>query len=190
MKLIKTQILNQNLDFFKDELKRFPYLKSVSEHYRLLVYLTKQFDKISIIDAGTSFGHSGLALAQNHNNTVFTYDIYERSGLPCFKGYDNIKCKCMDINLEDSSFLKSIPIILLDIDPHDGIQEKRFTDRLLEIDYRGYLICDDINLNDKMKRWWNSIDIEKYDVSEVGHFSGTGIINFHRNRDFSIIESE
>jgi len=28
-----------------------------------------------------------------------------------------------------------------------------------------------------MNNWWNELQYEKYDVSDVGHFSGTGILN-------------
>ena len=28
-----------------------------------------------------------------------------------------------------------------------------------------------------MNKWWNEISEEKYDVSDIGHYSGTGIVN-------------
>ena len=94
----------------------------------------------------------------------------------------------MDINNETEEVLKSAKIILLDIDPHDGIQEKKFTDYLKKINYQGYVLCDDIFLNEGMKNWWESLDVEKYDVTEIGHMTGTGIINFYKNGDFEIID--
>lgn len=185
MILNKNEIFNQNLNFFDFDLSKFPYLKSEKEHYRLLTYLTKQFDDIIIIDAGTSFGHSCLALAQNPKNKIITYDIVKKN-FPFFKDYKNVESKKLDINLELPEIIKSAKIILLDIDPHDGKQEKKFYEYLIEIKYEGYVICDDIHLNEGMKNWWESVDIEKYDITEFGHFSGTGLINFKNDSNFVI----
>ena len=51
--------------------------------------------------------------------------------------------------------------------------------------WEGLLILDDILPNwpknvpgadpVAMNQWWNQITEEKYDMSEIGHFSGTGI---------------
>jgi hypothetical protein len=37
---------------------------------------------------------------------------------------------------------------------------------------------DDINLNNPMKEFWNVITEDKYDISEYGHWSGTGLVIF------------
>jgi len=185
MILSKKLIFEENLEFFNDEMSAFPYLKDKTEHYRLLSYLTKNYHDIIIIDAGTSFGHSCKSLSQNRRNKIITYDITYRD-FTFFKEYGNIEFKQLDINKESSEIIKSADIILLDIDPHDGDQEKKFTDYLIEIGYKGYVICDDIFLNQNMKNWWDSIGIEKYDITEIGHFSGTGIINFYQDKNFKI----
>jgi predicted O-methyltransferase YrrM len=183
MELLKNEILKEDLSYFDKEMGLYPYLKSVTEHYRLLSHISKIYNNEILIDAGTNFGHSCMALAQNRNNKVITYDIFNKN-FEFFKEYGNIEFKMLDINEESEEILNSAKIILLDIDPHDGIQEKKFTDLLSKINYKGYVICDDIFLNDGMKNWWDSIIIEKYDVTEVGHFSGTGIINFNQDGKF------
>jgi hypothetical protein len=187
MKLSKKSIIEQDLNFFDEELNSFTYLKNKTEHYRLLSYISKTNDDITLIDAGTNFGHSCMAMSQNKKNKVITYDIHHKS-FKFFKENSNITFKQLDINQELPEIIKSAKIILLDIDPHDGIQEKKFTDYLMSINYKGYLICDDIFLNSGMKNWWESINIEKYDVTELGHFSGTGIINFNQDNNFIISE--
>jgi hypothetical protein len=174
---LKQTIDSINLSFFNNEIYRFPYLKNNGEHYKFLKYLTNIFNNINIIDAGTNFGHSCMALAQNSNNHVITYDIVDRN-LLCLRPYKNVTPKCLDINKEENDIIKDAQVILLDIDPHDGIQEARFTARLDDIGYKGYLICDDIFLNDNMSKWWHSIKREKRDLTEVAHFSGTGIIKY------------
>lgn len=175
MKIDKDEIKNIDLSFFDFDILNYPYLKDEREHYRLLVYLTNRFNNIKIIDAGTNNGHSCLSLAQNKKNTVITYDLFDKS-FPFFDDYPNIIFKKMDINLEDSDELKSCKLILLDIDPHDGIQETTFTNKLKDINYKGLVICDDIHLNIGMRNWWGSLDVEKYDLTDVGHMSGTGML--------------
>ena len=80
-------------------------------------------------------------------------------------------------NNETDEIIKSAKLILLDIDPHDGVQETRFYSRLKEISYKGYVIIDDFKLNPPMIKFWNNVTHEKYDLSEIAHWSGTGIIN-------------
>lgn len=178
MKLIKDEIKKIELNFFDDLSKTFTYLKTEKEHYRLLTYLSKLFNDQLIIDAGTCQGHSCLALCQNLNNKIYTYDIYSKDINYITDNYSNVTKIVLDINLEDKSILESAKIILLDIDPHDGISEIKFYKKLSITNFKGFLICDDINLNEGMKKFWNSIDKEKYDISDISHWSGTGIVNF------------
>lgn len=185
IKINKEKIFFENLDFLSYDLHRYKYLHDKKENYRLLSFLSKTNDDITILDVGTAAGHSCLALAQNKKNRVISYDIIERE-IPFLDIYGNITFKKMDINDEDPNFLKTSKIIFLDIDPHDGIQEKRFTDLLDSIDYKGYVICDDINLNDGMIRWWEGIKHEKYDITEFAHWSGTGIINYNNDNNLII----
>jgi hypothetical protein len=185
MKISKKKLLNETLDFFNQDVLNFPYLKNITEHYRLLSYISKEYNNVVLIDAGTNFGHSCKALAQNKKNKVITYDILKKH-FNFFSEYGNIEFKQMDINDENHEILKTAKLILLDIDPHDGIQEKKFIDLLININYRGYVICDDINLNENMKKWWDSIQIEKYDITEIGHLSGTGVVNFYQDGNFQI----
>jgi hypothetical protein len=72
----------------------------------LLVYLTNLYNEITIIDAGTNFGHSCLALAQNLNNKILTYDIVPKN-LNFLNQYPNVSFKQMDINNESEEILKS-----------------------------------------------------------------------------------
>ncbi len=65
--------------------------------------------------------------------------------------------------------------IVLDIDPHDGIEETRILEALEKNNYKGIVLLDDINLNPGMKNFWK-------DITEYGHWSGTGIVIFDSNR--------
>lgn len=156
--------------------KDYTWIRSEKEHYRLLAYLSKQYNNITILDLGTDTGASCLSLAQNQTNKVITYDIKPRN---ISFGIQNIKSKTMDFLNEDESVLKSSSLILLDVDPHDGKQEKDLIDKLIKIDFNGIVICDDIY---NMGYWWDSVTQEKYDITSVGHFTGTGLINFSKEK--------
>jgi len=176
MKLIKQEIIDQNLDFFDDEISTYGYLKNDNEHYKLLKYISLQYNDIIILDLGTACGHSALALSQNKTNKIITYDLNKRSNL--IDNIDNVERVLLDCNLMENDIIESAKIILLDIDPHDGSQEIEFYYKLKNTKFKGILLCDDINLNQGMKDFWKSINEKKYDISELGHFSGTGLINF------------
>lgn len=180
MKLIKNEIENIDLSYYGSQLdgEYFSYLKDPKEHYKLLTYITKLYNDILILDAGTASGHSCIALAQNRTNKVYTYDIYDKNILYITDNYFNVTKKILDINLENNNILESAKIIMLDIDPHNGYAEEKFYNKLLLTNFNGILICDDINLNDGMKRFWSLISKEKYDITELGHWSGTGLVNF------------
>lgn len=139
---------------------------------------------------GTNVGESALAFAQNRNNKVITYDIQVKFDSKLLEENNNIEFKLMDINSEDIDVIKSAKIISLDI-AHDGFQEKKFTDLLEQIEYEGYLICDDIHniYYPNMNPWWNSIMTEKYDITKVGHHWGTGLVNYYKNKNVTIIDN-
>jgi hypothetical protein len=117
---------------------------------------------------------------------VITYDITDRFNNEYLKAVSNVEVKILDINKEDHQIIHSAEVIYLDIDPHDGLQEKVFTDLLDRIEWQGYLFCDDIHINSGMENWWNSINLDKYDLTEVGHTHGTGLVTY--NREISIIK--
>jgi hypothetical protein len=75
----------------------------------------------------------------------------------------------------DSELLAS-PFIFIDVDPHDGIQEKAFHEFFLTVRYKGITLWDDIHLTPVMEQWWNSIESHKVDLTKLGHASGTGMI--------------
>ena len=180
------KIFLEDLEFLKYDVHKSHFLLNEKEHYRLLTYITKQYNDIIILDLGTADGYSCISLAQNIKNKIITYDILDKK-LPFIDEYKNVAFKKLDANEESEDIIKSAKIILLDIDPHDGLQEQKFIDLLERINYKGYVICDDIHLNEPMQKWWNNIKFEKYDLTNVGHWSGTGLINFYNDDNVTII---
>lgn len=145
------------------------------EHYRLLAWLSFQYNYIQIAEIGTHIGLGAIALATNTKNKVITFDIKHREGelpLP-----ENAERKIVYPEYMDE-VIKSA-IIFYDA-KHEGIEEKAFYDELKRRDWRGVLVLDDIHLNDEMREFWKSIDLPKEDWTDVGHHTGTGVVYFFK----------
>lgn len=147
------------------------------EHYKLLAYFSTKYNNSTLLDVGTYKGCSALALSFNTSNTVKSFDV---AGI--FKTIQdapsNIEFVINDIT--NDTYIDTIlnsPFILLDTD-HDGPFEHKFYQHIKNIEYKGILMLDDIKLNSAMIEFWNSITEEKYDISEYGHHSGTGLVIF------------
>ena len=145
------------------------------EHYKLLAYMSSLFADKTIYDIGTHYGNSSVAMSYAKDTKIVSYDIIEMKRLKSLP--ENVEYRIGDFR-EDPEVLKS-PFIFVDVDPHDGIQEKDFHEFFLEKKYVGIVLWDDINANLEMKVWWDSIDetqVKKVDLSKLGHWSGTGMI--------------
>jgi hypothetical protein len=68
-------------------------------------------------------------------------------------------------------------IILLDTF-HTGDFELIFLNYLKKINYNGILILDDIRLNNEMSQFWETINEDKMEITNLGHVSGTGVVFF------------
>jgi hypothetical protein len=150
--------------------------ESGKEHYRLLMYISSLYLNQILFDIGTNKCMSALALSYNQFNKIKTFDIV--SILP-----ENPKRSNIEYNLGDStkdSDIKNTPFIFLDVN-HDGIYENIIYDFLKSINWNGILMLDDIHLNNEMKNFWNSIEYKKYDITNIGHWSGTGIVDFGKH---------
>jgi len=194
-----TEILNseliQKLDFNNNfasfELSDDFYKKPGDQHYRLLSYFSTLFNGRNIIEIGTHLGESAIALSYNINNIVYTFDIIDKVS-PEKKERENIKFIIDDIMTNSQNrekwkeILLSSAFIFLDVDPHNGIMEYDFYLFLKENGYEGFVICDDIwYFKDMRDNFWYKIpDQFKYDISHLGHWSGTGIFTFNKNITF------
>lgn len=143
------------------------------EHYRLLMYISSLFSNQILFDIGTNECRSAISLAYNAENKVKSYDITQI--LPANPSLKNVEYIIGD-STRDGELINS-PFIFLDVD-HDGIYENVFYDHLLEIKWRGILVLDDIHLNEPMKAFWDKINKQKFDITQIGHWSGTGLVIF------------
>jgi predicted O-methyltransferase YrrM/SAM-dependent methyltransferase len=145
------------------------------EHYRLLAYLSTLYKGQTIFDVGTLKGYSALALSYNPDNRVVSYDIEDLKELSHREELKTIEYRIGNV-LEDSRLLKA-PVILLDT-YHDGTFEALFYNHLKKNRYKGLLVLDDIHLNAPMKKFWSQIGEPKEDVTDLAHWSGTGLVDF------------
>lgn len=143
--------------------------------YRLFAYISTKFNNEIIIDLGTRHGGSANAFSFNPTNKVITYDILSQR--IDIKEVPNIEFRIENV-INNLGQLLSARLIYIDIDPHDGIQEKIIYDYLLNNNYRGTIIFDDIcNSWPGMKRFWDSIKEPKIDLSDIGS-GATGMVDF------------
>ena len=153
------------------------WLSAGQSEYRLYAWLSTQFDKSIILDVGTRTGGSALALSYNENNKVISYDLQEQGASVNIKK-ENIEFKIMDFRDDDLN-LDHVSIIMIDVDPHDGIQEVEMMEYLYDKGWKGLLLLDDIGPNwPEVEEMWEGITYDKLDVTEVGHMIGTGLVNF------------
>jgi len=147
------------------------------EHYRLLSYISTLYTDSTILDIGTYKGCSALALSFNPTNKVISFDIQEGT-TRLLKIPGNIEFRVGSIlDSKYKDLILNSPLIMLDT-AHEGPFEHEFYEYLTTVGYRGILLLDDIHLNEPMKIFWNNIGEEKYDISRIGHHSGTGLVVF------------
>jgi hypothetical protein len=149
------------------------HLQPGREHYRLLMYVSTLFTDKKLLDVGTNRCMSAIALSYNKNNNVKSYDVVQQ--LKSNPTIDNVEFIIGD-STHDKDILNS-PFIFLDVD-HDGVYENKFYEFLVENEWKGILALDDIHLNIPMKSFWERIVERKFDMTDKGHWSGTGIIVF------------
>jgi len=142
------------------------------EHYRLLSYISRQVSGKIILDVGTYRGYSAIALSNNLNNKVISYDIQKHHTQ---ENTSNTEYRIGEaLKFED---FNNTPIILLDTF-HDGVYEEVFINHLRSIKWTGLLIMDDIKEFPELKILFDKLPEEKYDISNIGHWSGTGLVVF------------
>jgi len=149
------------------------------QHYRLLSELPARLnlpEGSRVLEIGTRWGPSAVALASSGKVHVTTCDLVDQTQGTLEKFSDKITFVVRDgYDMLDECHKYSL--IFIDVDPHDGVQERRMVQKLIDLGYHGYVLFDDIHLNDAMQAFWDWIPQgEKTDLTHVGHYSGTGLL--------------
>lgn len=160
-----------------------------SDPYNLYAYLSHKFDNSVILDIGTRHGNSAIAFSSNPTNKVITFDVVR---WPSFDGVkkDNIDLRLGNFMEDNTINYDDVSIIMIDVDPHDGLQEPPMLDFLRSKQWKGMLLLDDISerLWPAIYNMWITIPEEKFDVTDIGHFSGTGLVNFGNKYEIEIVD--
>lgn len=157
--------------------------KAGQEVYKLLGFISMHSSGV-ITDIGTQFGSSALALSLNNQVTVETYDkfkhIPDNNQVQTISNKPNITYKILSAQAVMSKVAES-NVIYLDITTADGLEEIKIMKKLQELNFQGILIIDDIKLSEVMENVWNNVpkELKKLDVTEFGHWSGTGIVVYN-----------
>jgi len=176
------------------------------EHYKLLCSISQQINNGIIIDIGTHHGNSTISLAysltHSSNNLIYSFDIKNLLQDSCGRFFNDYNVNYLLENIFDENIrnnykniLLSSSLIMIDIDPHNGILEYEMYLWLKDNNYKGIILYDDLylkkghignNYNEtshNMKDFWDKIpENEKIDLTNIGHWSGTGLVCF----DFTI----
>lgn len=144
-------------------------------YYEFLGWIPTQLPpETRILEAGTHHGESAACLGRK-GHRVDTFDCQKFSLVAHIP--PNVKCHIMPIeNAEDSTLLNAA-VHYLDIDPHDGIAELKYHNRLISLGFQGIVFCDDINFPD-MHKFWNSITQPKISLPHVHGNTGFGVVNY------------
>jgi hypothetical protein len=146
------------------------------EPYRLYKYIADRSGAKIISEIGTLYGSSLMMWISNPNIMVYAFDL-EMQLMEACKTRNMQFHQCDALCVFDSYRSKIMESDLIHFDTmHNGVHETAWYDKLLANGYKGVVIFDDIHLNPEMEAFWNSITQEKYDISNVGHWSGTGLV--------------
>lgn len=157
------------------------------EHYRLLAGVVRVLAPVTIVEIGTYLGHSALSLlAGSAQASVVTYDVVPwttLSGTVLRQEDFGDRLEQRIGNLVEPEFLqqelptlRSADLIFVD-GPKDGSFEPAFVELVLPqlTDRRRVVIFDDTRLL-PMVQLWQDLPFSRMDVTSLGHWSGTGVL--------------
>ncbi len=161
------------------------------EHYRILQAIVKSIDAKIIIEIGTFTGLSSVSFFQVMDSTrsLYTFDIipYDQFKDTALTKNDFVDYNFFQIIDDISSFdnmqthkeiFKNADLIFCDA-PKDGIFEKKVLQNLQNLGIKDgtILFFDDIRQWNMLKIW-SDIKMPKLDITSIGHFTGSGIIEW------------
>jgi hypothetical protein len=160
-----------------------------------------------LVDIGTRYVASSLSMASDLHPPpkVMTFDIpNSKERLVAFRGkteqewQGSVRAYNVDIQfnnvdllqVSDEDFEKYMNTWLIVLDtlhqPNSAPFEREWLKRLVDAKFfKGVIVLDDLNLNLEMMNWWMEVKDNAagngyvaYDITKVGHFSGTGLLDF------------
>jgi predicted O-methyltransferase YrrM len=160
------------------------------EHYKLLAAIVGVLQPLHVIEIGTYQGIGTLTLLENlpQAGVVSTFDIVpwdsvENSVLRETNFGKRLRQFTEDITTDGGwarhiELFRTADLIFVDT-AHTGEQERLILGRLEETDFESgpIVVFDDIRMH-AMLQFWRDITRPKLDVTSIGHWSGTGLVDF------------
>jgi predicted O-methyltransferase YrrM len=181
-----------NMDFFKKRLNVPDYVYEFpGEHYRVLQAIVKLIDAKVIVEIGTFTGLSSVSFFQSldKSRSLYTFDIvpFDQFNDTVFLKSDFVDynfCQIID-DISDYNLMKKHQNIFCNADlifcdaPKDGKFEKKVLQNLQKIGIKdGTIIFFDDIKQWNMLKIWSEVKMPKIDITPIGHFTGSGIIEW------------
>ena len=188
-----THAMDEDLSVISDRSPTEPRWPDIwpGEHYRFLAGLVHVLQPRTVVEVGTYRGLSSLALAHRlpPGGRVVTFDVspWREVGGQCLRDADladgRIVPVCADLT-ESEVFeahrdtLESASLMFIDA-AKDGSMEQRLLDRMETLRCREPLVVvfDDIRMWN-MLAIWRGIARPRFDAVSLGHWSGTGMVEW------------
>jgi hypothetical protein len=192
-KIIQTnhEVFRPFLEGIPEEMVNSFFADCGKEHFRILSYLSSLYNNSTIVNIHTNGGYEALALSYNETNTVFSFDVSDHITNHKIRNRPNIRF--LDENILDPTtrnnwrnVIMGASFIFVDIEPHEGNAEYELYQYLTDIGYRGFVVFDDIWYFKTMRNnfWYKIPEHKRYDLTEVGHWSGCGVVSFNEEIRF------
>lgn len=164
------------------------------EHYRLLAAMVETLKASTLIEIGTFTGMGTLALLQAlpSDGRLVTFDLlpwnsFEQTWL-AEKDFADGRVSQVLANIAEPGgiapyreLFETADFIFVD-GPKDGVTESRMLDALatLNLKRNAIVFFDDIRVMN-MVDIWRRIARPKFDITSLGHWSGSGLIDWNAN---------
>jgi predicted O-methyltransferase YrrM len=161
------------------------------EHYRLLAALVRLLNPSLVVEIGTYRGHSALAMLPElgRNARIVTMDVIPWAEVPeCLlraEDFEDGRLTQVIADVGDSEeakrqadLISSADLVFVDA-AKDGMLERRILANFDAIGLKdgAVVVFDDIRVWN-MLGIWREITRPKLDVTSLGHYSGTGLIDW------------
>lgn len=184
---IKTSRMKSNMNHIElDHISLFP-----GAHYRILNGLVRSLNPKRVVEIGTWTGVSSLAILDGASSDEFkltTFDIVpwdaiEHTALVEEDFGCHFEQKLTDLSNRDlfqqhKDIFQEAELIFID-GPKDGAFEYQLVEYFKELKFQHnpIIFFDDIN-QIEMLNLWHDIKKPKFDITSLGQFTGTGLIDW------------
>lgn len=151
-------------------------ISSPHDYYSFLWAAIKYLKPKNVVELGTYKGVSTRVMldALPPNSKLVTVDIKEDAEYLNTVEDDRLKL-IIGNSLSVADEFYDIDFLFVDTDHTYEVVCKEWDLYKTKLNSTAFVVFDDINLNEEMKKFWDEVEEEKYDVSQY-HQSGFGVI--------------